>query len=103
MKNNLKTLQLKSTTTVITEFRSHLGKYWRDAVNRNHVTLVSKSFNEDGLTVFMNKELFDQLVSLALRIPYQAKPRKRARRIKRVLLGPRPKHRMLAEIMNRVE
>ena len=96
---NLKRTTFPTVHTIISEFRAHVGEYWRDSIYQNKVVIVRKSFNEDGATIFLNKALFDSLVARALRIPVHINQRKNASDIQRVIRGPDPKKQDLTEIV----
>lgn len=91
--------KINTTQTIISEFRWHLGKYWRGIVDRDHFVVVRKSFEDLEAGVFMNKKLFDFLAARALDISTVGRIHQETVEIERVMHGPSAKEQSLSDIV----
>lgn len=85
--------------TLISEFRMHLGKYWRSTVETNSIVIMRKSFEEQRGAVFMSKELFDRLLAKAAGVTYKTPVHEKTHKIERVIYGPELSNKMLRKIL----
>jgi hypothetical protein len=74
--------------TLITEFKFHLGKYWRETIDNKTIVIVRKEFEENRAAALINKVLLDQLIARASRLPYKQLSPRHATKIRRVIRGP---------------
>lgn len=91
--------KINTVQTIISEFRWHLGQYWRGVVDEDHFIVVRKSFENLEAGVFMNKKLFDFLASRALNISLTNRIYDDAVEIERVMNGPSAKSHTFSDIV----
>lgn len=88
--SNLKKIPFQTNRTIITEFKFHLGQYWRNAIDRKSIVVVRKAYEKNAAAVFINKVLFDQILAKALGKQYIPQTDEHPDRLNSVLHGPDP-------------